>query len=264
MNFEKEMYEVKEKWEESYFNQDDQRRIEFITSLIPADASKLLDVGCGNGILVNYLMKEHSTRFERICATDRSETSLEFVKTEKIFSDINKLPFEDNEFDVVTCLEVIEHLPLKVFENAIRELLRVTSKYLVISVPYNENLEAKKVKCISCATEFSPFYHMHSFVEQDLRSLYKETEASVITVKKIEMIKKPMFPLLKKWISRKINPNAFPKNCICPMCGFNKFDKLKNKNPIRSKTEVKRTGLSKFWLYRNEAKWISAVYKKID
>ena len=105
------MYEVKEKWEESYFSTQDRRRVEYIQSLIPEDARSILDVGCGNGILINYLTQNYSSSFDRICGTDRSTISLSFVKTEKVQADIDMFPFKDGEFDVVTCMEVIEHLP---------------------------------------------------------------------------------------------------------------------------------------------------------
>lgn len=44
-----------------------------------------------------------------------------------------KLPYKDNSFDLVVCTEVLEHLdaPSKI----LKEILRVSKKYLLISVP---------------------------------------------------------------------------------------------------------------------------------
>lgn len=265
MDFEKQMYEVQEKWEESYFSDDDRRRIEYIRTLIPKSVSTILDVGCGNGILVNYLHEEYASDFKRVCGTDRSKTSLKFVKTEKYKADITQLPFKDKEFDIITCLEVIEHLPYKVFDKALEELVRVTSDYLIISVPYNEKLDVSKIRCIKCATEFNPFYHMHSFVEEDLRHLFSNEKMEVISVNKVEPTNKARLPYLKKWLSRKIHPNNFPPNCICPMCGYNEFEKLKAqiiKSPKNDKAHSNSAGLSKYWPHFKEAKWIAAVYKR--
>jgi 2-polyprenyl-3-methyl-5-hydroxy-6-metoxy-1,4-benzoquinol methylase len=128
MSFEKQMYEVKEKWEESYFSPTDKKRIEYIKNIIPNEINTLLDVGCGNGILVNYLQQHYQNDFSRICGVDRSTTSLKFVKTEKSESNIDDLPFKDGEFEMVTCLEVIEHLPLEVYAKALTEIERVSSK----------------------------------------------------------------------------------------------------------------------------------------
>jgi len=49
MNFEKEMYEVKEKWEESYFSDEDKERIQHVSSLIPQCTSGLQDLYIENG-----------------------------------------------------------------------------------------------------------------------------------------------------------------------------------------------------------------------
>ncbi len=265
MNFEKEMYEVEEKWQESYFSPDNKTRVEYIKSIIPDDARTLLDVGCGNGILVNFLHEKYANQFDRICGCDRSQTSLKQVKTEKYESDIQELPFADNEFDIVTCLEVIEHLPHKVFEKALCEIERIAKKWVIISVPYDEDLDFSKVKCIKCKTEFSPFYHMHSFDESKVENLFKGSTLSNVAVHKVSESYRPRFRKTKKWISRKIRPDTFPSNCICPMCGYNELEKLKKKDAEKRYNingTTKRIGLSKYWPHTKKAKWLAGVYKK--
>lgn len=265
MSFEKKMYEVSEKWEESYFSPQDKVRVEYIQNLIPEDAKTILDVGCGNGILVNYLQNKHPDRFSRVCGTDRSKTSLTFVKTEKYEADINKLPFADNEFDIVTCLEVIEHLPQEVYFEALNEIERIAKKYIIISVPYQEILDFSKVRCIKCKTEFNPFYHMHSFNDERVKNLYKDSSKfDNIDIHKVGDSYRPYFPMTKKWIGRKLRPNIFPNNCICPMCGYNQFDKLKktdNQKSSPKRPSNKRTGLSKYWPHYHKEKWVAGVFK---
>ncbi|MDP4116012.1 MAG: class I SAM-dependent methyltransferase [Bacteroidota bacterium] len=50
-------------------------------------------------------------------------------------TNIHKLPFKDNEFDVVLCSEVLEHVTD--FEKATAELFRVCKKAVVITVPHD-------------------------------------------------------------------------------------------------------------------------------
>jgi ubiquinone/menaquinone biosynthesis C-methylase UbiE len=265
MSFEKQMYEVKEKWEESYFSPTDKKRIEYIKNIIPNEINTLLDVGCGNGILVNYLQQHYQNDFSRICGVDRSTTSLKFVKTEKSESNIDDLPFKDGEFEMVTCLEVIEHLPLEVYAKALTEIERVSSKYVIISVPYEENLDLSKVACIKCRTEFNPFYHMHSFNEEKVASLFDGSSLRLLGIHKVENHKKPHFGKLKKWISKKIHPTAFPSNCICPMCGYNEFEKLKpltNNQNSKGSDVSQSKGLSKYWPHYNATKWVAGIFIK--
>lgn len=48
---------------------------------------------------------------------------------------IHALPFEDNAFDIVLCSETVEHV--NDYRHAIDELLRITKKVLVITVPHD-------------------------------------------------------------------------------------------------------------------------------
>lgn len=86
---------------------------------------KILDVGCGTGAL----MKEIGS-YGNVYGLDFSEKAIEFCRErgEKnlTLGSINKIPFEDNFFDAVISLDVLEHV-----ENdarAISEIKRVLKK----------------------------------------------------------------------------------------------------------------------------------------
>ena len=51
--------------------------------------------------------------------------------------DLTNLSFNDNTFDVVTILEVLEHIPN--VKKAIKEAIRVSKKFIVITVPSKED-----------------------------------------------------------------------------------------------------------------------------
>ncbi len=48
---------------------------------------------------------------------------------------ILRLPFHNNSFDVVTCCEVLEHLPYDSFSGALSELRRVCRSWAILSLP---------------------------------------------------------------------------------------------------------------------------------
>ncbi|MFM6924527.1 MAG: methyltransferase domain-containing protein, partial [Ferruginibacter sp.] len=122
-DFEKQYYEADSFWSEGQLmDERNFNRIKTTAALIPPEVNSLLDVGCGNGVFLNWL-QEQQTKIE-LTGTDRSAAALNYVKTKKVQSDIVELPFADESFDCVSCLEVIEHLPVSVYEKALKELVR--------------------------------------------------------------------------------------------------------------------------------------------
>jgi len=97
---------------------------------------RLLDIGCGDGTL-GYFAKN---KYKEVYGVDISEEALKIAKkrdiiVEKVNLNEEKLPFENDYFDAVTCLDVIEH----VFEprDLIKEINRVLKRggILIISTP---------------------------------------------------------------------------------------------------------------------------------
>lgn len=78
---------------------------------------KILDVGCGGGILAESLALEGAI----VTGIDMAEAGLEVAKLHLLESglkvDYQKIPVEDfaknnaQAFDIVTCLEMLEHVP---------------------------------------------------------------------------------------------------------------------------------------------------------
>lgn len=77
---------------------------------------KILDVGCGEGVLV----KKYRGLGYDIVGLDYNYSS-DLVKQ----GDITQMPFEDGTFDLVLCLDVIEHIDILSHEKAISEIRRV-------------------------------------------------------------------------------------------------------------------------------------------
>ncbi len=104
--------------------------------LIPDRINNILDIGCGEGFLVGHLPKNI-----KYTGIDHNPESIKIAKatayqpreTDFFVGDVYKLSFPDNQFDVVACLEVLEHLEKP--EKALAEIRRVAKKYVVLSVP---------------------------------------------------------------------------------------------------------------------------------
>jgi 2-polyprenyl-3-methyl-5-hydroxy-6-metoxy-1,4-benzoquinol methylase len=112
----------------------------FFKNLVNLTAAKtvdsILDVGCGEGFTLNRL-KENGIgkKLEGIeylqAAIDLGKKTYPDIKITK--GNIYELPYKDNSFDLVLCTEVLEHLEKP--QDALKELVRVSKKYLIISVP---------------------------------------------------------------------------------------------------------------------------------
>jgi 2-polyprenyl-3-methyl-5-hydroxy-6-metoxy-1,4-benzoquinol methylase len=100
----------------------------------------ILDVGCGEGFTLQKLMDRGiGKRLEGIEYLDRAIEIGNKIHPELTLKqgNIYDLPYKDNEFDLVLCTEVLEHLEEP--EKALKELKRVAKRYCIISVP-NEPL----------------------------------------------------------------------------------------------------------------------------
>ena len=101
------------------------------------EPDKILDAGCGEGFMLDKLHKFEIGR--KLIGIDNSDVSLRiarqsFPKLNIYNGDIYNLNFKDNSFDLVISSEVLEHLVNP--DKALRELSRVTNKYLILSVPH--------------------------------------------------------------------------------------------------------------------------------
>ena len=98
----------------------------------------VLDAGCGVGGFVDYLSRRGyaATGLEKhdmFLAVGREKGFLgDFVQCDLS----STLPFRDGAFDTTICLDVLEHVENDV--HAVRELIRVTRKRLVVAVPQED------------------------------------------------------------------------------------------------------------------------------
>jgi 2-polyprenyl-3-methyl-5-hydroxy-6-metoxy-1,4-benzoquinol methylase len=98
----------------------------------------ILDVGCGEGVLVEQWADRPGV--ERIVGIDLEDEGLqaEWAKRQrpnleyKVMPAEN-LPFAENEFELASAIEVLEHVPDPA--HTVAEMARVSSGHLLVSVP---------------------------------------------------------------------------------------------------------------------------------
>ena len=103
------------------------------------DPASLLDVGCGEGVLVQR-WAERLGEGRRVVGIDLEEESIQAgwaehraPNLEYRVMEAENLPFAANEFDLATAIEVLEHVPDP--EHTLSEMARCAERHLLVSVP---------------------------------------------------------------------------------------------------------------------------------
>jgi len=111
-----------------------------------SESKSVIDVGCGMGNFILELVNRE--QFKRIVGIDFLKETLRlacenaklFEKVNFIEGDLLNIPFNDRSFDITICLNVLHHIHVKDFSNAIHELTRITNKYLILEIRNERNI----------------------------------------------------------------------------------------------------------------------------
>lgn len=135
-----------------------------------------LDFGCGRGDLVKQMLHAGIA-----CAgADFSKCSLDQCEEAQAQNRLwlggrvvdleSGTGFPDEEFSLITCVEVVEHLPNKFLEQTFSELYRLIRPggVLLVTTPHKETLKNNSIYCPFCDSEFHRWQHMRSVSPSDL------------------------------------------------------------------------------------------------
>jgi 2-polyprenyl-3-methyl-5-hydroxy-6-metoxy-1,4-benzoquinol methylase len=105
---------------------------------VQADPRSLLDVGCGEGVLVHRWAQRLGEK--RVVGIDLEEQSIQAGWSRRRAPNLEyrtmqaeDLPFAANEFDLASAIEVLEHVPNP--ERTLAEMVRCAERHLLVSVP---------------------------------------------------------------------------------------------------------------------------------
>ena len=150
-----------------WYRADDWHRVSYVADLLRPGGDSL-DVGVGAGQFLNVLAR--SGKFRSVVGVDKT-TYKKYLQLEPNMStmkgDIANLKFEDNSFDVVTCMEVLEHIPSEVFLAGLAELRRVCRGQLIITVPF-------------CEPEPISRFHVRRFEAADILELFPDATYTLL------------------------------------------------------------------------------------
>lgn len=122
------------------------RAIDKVISFV--EVKTILDVGCGQGWHLKHLREEHADI--DFSGVDIRQDAIEIARQvnpglQIKFGDIHELPFKDNHFDMLTVVEVLEHLTDP--DQAIKEVARVSNKYCLFAVPHEPFFRLSNLAC---------------------------------------------------------------------------------------------------------------------
>ncbi len=196
----------------------EQQRIDATVEFIPEDAHSALDIGCGDGRITNHLAQ----RMHEVIGIDRASAALKLLKPNirAMQGSAESLPLSGRSVDLVLASEVIEHLPDAVLAQALSEMQRVARKYIVIGVPFEEQLKAKDLVCPRDGRCFNVNGHYRRFDRASLRRLFDQFD--VVKIKECGAPQQFYYHPLLRWIKQRLGGTyARPPLSFCPECAAN-------------------------------------------
>ena len=106
-------------------------RIESITQQVReicyTGCTKILEIGVGKGVLKHFLHP-----FPNV-----SHTSIDIDMNlhPDYVASVTEMPFQNKQFELTVCGQVLEHLPFDQFLPTLREIRRVTEQKVILSLP---------------------------------------------------------------------------------------------------------------------------------
>jgi len=213
---------MKEEYYEEYFNLEERHWVFVARRKIAMDILDrylqnrdnldILDVGTGTGVMLNALRKYGS-----VTGVDNSDIAIKFCQERGYYNVVNScaesLPFENNSFDLVCAMDLLEHL--EDHRRALKEFHRVLrpGRFLFITVPAYMFLWGGHDEINM---------HKRRYTLAEISLLVKESGFSVERISYFNFFFFPVVALVR--VGRKV---LFGKN-IKPKSDFGKPDPLLN------------------------------------
>ncbi len=178
--------------------------------LVPSDATLVLDVGCGDGRITRRLAGSRT-----VVSVDVHLAALRTAGGTCACACASRLPFPDKSFDLVCATEILEHLTNDIYQATVSELIRVSSRYVLVSVPFQERLEEDNGRCCNCGRLYHVWGHVRSFSAGGLKNLTPGLE-----LLNVRLCGKNRRTKVTTWVRQHLGRQwSANKYSACPHCG---------------------------------------------
>ncbi len=170
---------------------------------------RVLELGVGNGKTLKTILKQNPSE---TIAVDFSEKVIESVKNqfrdvEFYNTDVKKLPFSDDEFDIVVCYYLLNNILEEDRKKVVKEIFRVLKKSgKVLFQDFAVGDYRQKGEIIEKSTiQHKNGIVCHFFTDNEIRNLFSKFSVSNLKIDE-------RFPIRKnKKIKRRIISGVFVK-----------------------------------------------------
>lgn len=133
----------------------------------------ILDIPCGTGRMTKMLLE----RGYKVIGADISDAMMRYAKESTkeyasmvrfIKSDIENLGFNDDSFDAVVTIRLIHHVPPQLHIKILRQLYRVTRKWVVLTYSNKHSVQSIRRDVVSFFTQFPRYSISPSLFKQEV------------------------------------------------------------------------------------------------
>lgn len=188
-------YEMMYQVEDTHFWYEGMRKITkiLLDQYLPKNRKlKILDAGCGTGRNIIFLKN-----YGLVSGFDISPHAIKYCKKRGLKNikkgSVDKIPFNNDTFDLITCFDVLYHKQVKNYKNVISNFLRILKPdgILFIRVPAFQFLLSSHDKAV---------HTKHRFNKNELKKILISQQLEILKISYINFF---LFPFIM--VSRIIN-----------------------------------------------------------
>jgi SAM-dependent methyltransferase len=172
---------------------------------------RILDFGCGRGDLLAHIFARGIAARGLEPSEDSADETRQRFAAQPLFRGVETVSakLEDESYDVIFLVEVIEHLLDDQLEPVLAEVRRLLAPggAVVVTCPNGEDLGAERVRCPDCGAAFHPYQHVRSLDPTSIAALFESHAFRTQTSAGVYWGLTP-YAVVRTWLR---NPGRLPK-----------------------------------------------------